>query len=151
MARMQQALKRRIVPSFPLALNLTDDDGTKQTLNFRLSFDYNAFALIQDRTGLEMATGDVWRNLRGSVLSVVFWAALLAHHQEYRGDEGLEVIRSYMDAGNTDQITEAILDAYIASLPEEKQAPIRELKERALHGDPTKPGPETPGPAKTNP
>jgi hypothetical protein len=142
-------LRRRIVSSLPLDLKLQDDNGSVQTLSFRLSFDFNAIALIEEQTGFQVLTGEIWRNLNAKNLSIMFWAAILANSPQYQGEDGLEIVRSYMDAGNSDQIAEAILDAYILSLPPEKRQMMKELKEKALHGEgPTKGlAMETPAPS----
>ena len=130
------ALKRRIAPSVPLKLQLDDDGGANFVREFRLSFDFNAAALIEEKTGLNLLTAEVWTSgLSSRSLSVMLWAAVLANHPEYafsddKGEpteEGLEIIRSYMDVGNTDLIHDALWDAYFISLPKDK----RETLERA--------------------
>ncbi len=133
------ALKKRIAPSVPLSLDLTDDTGGKFTKNFKLSFDFNAKAEIEERTGLNMLTAQVWTNLSAKVLSVMLWAAVLANHPEYRTkdekgnetDEGLEVIRSYMELSNTDAIYEALWDSYFLSLPKDRRDAL-EASRKAL-------------------
>ena len=131
------ALKRRIAPSVPLKLQLDDDGGTNFVREFRLSFDFNAAALIEEKTGLNLLTAEVWTSgLSSRSLSVMFWAAVLANHPEYAfpdehgepTDEGLEIIRSYMDVGNTDAIHGALWDAYFISLPKEKREALEKAK-----------------------
>lgn len=145
------ALKKRIAPSVPLSLELTDDTGEKFVKNFKLSFDFNAKAEIEERTGLNLLTAEVWTNLSAKVLSVMFWAAALANHPEYRTkdaegnetDEGLEVIRSYMELSNTDAIYEALWDSYFISLPKDRRealeasrAAIKEAEKLRAEGKP---------------
>lgn len=135
-------LKRRIAPSVPLTLTLTDDNGAEFAREFRLSFDFNAAALVEDKTGLNLLTAEVWVKLTSSNLSILFYASLLAHHPEYGkvGDEGcthatdtgLEIVRSYMDVGNTDQIHEAVWNAYFLSLPKEKRDALERAKREVM-------------------
>lgn len=125
------ALKRRIAPSAELVLPLVDDDGAKFTRTFRLSFDFNAIALIEERTGLSLLNGEIWQHPTAKVLSIMLWAAILAHHDEYDSDIGLAVIRSYMDAGNSAAITRALSDAFIASLSKEQQEAARKKAEES--------------------
>jgi hypothetical protein len=134
-------LRKRIAPSAPLKLTLTDDTNATFSRNFRLCFDFNAITLIEETTGFGLLTGEIWKHLTAKVVSVMFWAAVLAVHEEYEGAEGLAVIRSYMDAGNVDTITDALIDAFLISLPKEKQERLRALKEAALKGEDTNPTP----------
>lgn len=135
MARMQGALRRRIVPSVLLTLDLRDDDGSVFQRNFRLTFDFNAFARIQERSGLDMMSQNVWALLTPASLSVMLWAAVLACHPEYDSDDGLIVIRSYMDAGNQDLIAEKLFECHAAALPEDRRKALMEAKEKALRGE----------------
>jgi len=138
--KLKEALKRRIVPSVLLALDLTDDDGSQMQRTLRLSFDYNAYALIQDRTGLDATGQDVWRDLNAATVSIMLWAAVLACQPEYDDEEGLGVIRSYMDRGNQDLIMEKLFEAHIAALPERVRSALMEAKQRLKEGkDPTRP------------
>jgi len=137
---MSQAIKRRIAPSVPLTLDLKDDSGATFKRDFRLSFDFNATALVEERTGLNLLTAEVWTSgLSSRSLSIMLWAAVLAHHPEYAGDEGLEAIRSYMDVGNTDPIHGALWDAYFISLPKEKREALEEAKKKLEAGEKTDP------------
>jgi hypothetical protein len=145
------ALKRRIAPSVPLTLTLQSDGGESFTLEFRLTFDFNAAAIVEEKTGLNLLTAEVWTSgLSSRSLSVMFWAAVLAQHPEYDtvddagepSEEGLEVIRSYMEVGNTDFIHEALWNAYFMSLPKEK----REALERARKAIETGSSPQTVAP-----
>jgi hypothetical protein len=146
------ALRRRIVPSVPLTLELTDDSGSTFSRSFRLSYDFNAFALINERTGLSVLGGNIWTKLDERVLGVMLWAAVLANHEEYASEEGLGVIRSYMDSGNADLIMEKVFDAYCVSLPADKRDLLQKAKERLLRGeDPTKAPPGPSGTAAHNP
>ena len=134
------ALRRRIIPAVPLTLELTNDDGSAFRQTFRLAFDFNAFALIEERTGLDMTGLLLWSKLSPSSLSVMFWAAVLAHQPEFSGDEGLGVIRSYMDAGNWEKITWALFEAYAKALPEAQKKALLEAKNKMERGEnPTQP------------
>jgi hypothetical protein len=155
MPKERTILRRRIAPSTPLSLELVDDSGDKFTKNFRLSLDYNAASYIELKSGFGFLDGEIWGQLNATTISIMLYAAVLANHPEYwtvdrndqATDEGLEVIRSYMDMENTEQITKALNDAYVSSLPPDK-------KERALKAqaeaearaeNPTKPA-ATPSP-----
>jgi hypothetical protein len=160
---METALKRRIAPSVPLTLELDDDNGSKMVRNFRLSFDANAAAEVEERTGFNMLRGEIWEKLSFKGLSVMFWASVLANHPEYdtedqhgnRTDDGLRVIRSYMGIGNTAQISEVVEKAFLASLPKHKREAIeaeriRREKEKAPFVAAAAGGTETP-PAAAQP
>jgi len=111
------ALRRRITPSVPLRLTLTNDDGQEFSVEFRLSFDFNAMAEIEERAGVSMLDGEIWKHLSARTLRIMFWASALHHHPEFRSDEGLEVVGSYMDPSNAGTIAEALERAFVASVP----------------------------------
>ena len=152
-----EALRRRIVPAIPLRLDLTDDSGEKFSRTFRLSFDFNAFALIQERAGVDMTGLRAWAKLNPSTLSVMFWAAVQACSSEYAGEEGLGIIRSYMDVTNEDLIGAKLFEAYTEVLPAKQRDLLRDLKARLERGEeienPTQPPavPEVPAETATNP
>jgi hypothetical protein len=137
------ALRKRIAPSVALALNLETDSGGKMSRTFRLCLDFNAISEIEERTvsprnpqGISLLRGDIWGKLSASTLRVMLWASVLAHHPEFdtydeegkRTDDGLEVIGSYMDAGNTEAIAEALWHAYLASNSEEKRKILEQAR-----------------------
>jgi hypothetical protein len=152
MSFKESALKRRIPPSVPLTLELQDHTGAKSSKSFMLCFDFNAIATVEEMTGLGMLNGEIWElfgrdeeEKKGDVkqskkhvrpkgsgakaLGVMFWAGVLAHHPEYDSEEGLAVIRSYMDAGNAVQIAGALQRAFVASLPKAQQEAIAAVPE----------------------
>jgi hypothetical protein len=132
------ALRKRIAPSVPLTLTLDTDGGGKVTKSFRLCLDFNAISEIEERTGISLLRGDIWKHITANVLRVMLWASVLAHNPEFdtfddegkRTEDGLEAIGSYMDAGNTAQIAEGLWQAYLASLPEEKRKALTEAREK---------------------
>lgn len=156
MAEKVTPLRRRIAPAVTLKLELSDDSGDVLIRNFRLSLDFNAACLIQEKTGKSLLDGATWEDVSPVTLSTMFYAAILANQPEYdtrdlQGDptdEGLEVIRSYMDAGNAKQIQEGIFDAFISSLPAARQAEIKVAREKAAE---KAKGPNEPAPAEILP
>jgi hypothetical protein len=127
--------------STPLTLQLEDGNGEKFVRTFRLAFDFNAQCIVEFRTKLSMLEKEIWLRDSPTNLSVMFHAAVLMHQPEYAGEEGLQVLRSYMDAGNIGQISDALNEAFVSTLPEEKQKIIRAKQaERKAQGEnPTAP------------
>ena len=131
-------IKRRIAPSVPLKLDLLDDGGAKLTLNFRLSFDFNALARVEEKTGVTELGFAIWAKLSPRVLGAMLWAGILAHHPEYltvddngkETEEGLEIVRSYIDPGNIDLVHDAIWDAYMATLPSDQAQKLKDWRKR---------------------
>jgi hypothetical protein len=145
-------LRRRVTPSFPLALELPEDAGQKLTLDLRLAFDFNALSAVEEATGFSPLSGDIWNHLTARTVGALFWASLLAHQPEYEGVEGLAIARSYMDASNAAVITHAVMEAFIVSLPPEQQKIMREkgrlnptpaATDSALAGSTSGPSPDT--------
>ena len=116
-------LKKRIAPSVPVSLELSDGEGTNVSLGLRLSYDFNAVTRIEEKTGLNLLNLASWNNLNATALGVMFWAGLIARQPEYAGDEGLEVARSYIDLGNQAYIQEQIVNAWTACIPKKDPNP----------------------------
>jgi hypothetical protein len=133
------ALRRRIAPSFPLELLLENDgSGGKTRLEFRLCFDMNAAAAIQEKAGLLLTDVGIWKHVGEPIaLGVMFWASLFANHPEYRSDEGLEIARSYLQENNAAQIVDVMWEAYLAFVPKEKREMLVERRKRAERGEKT--------------
>jgi hypothetical protein len=125
-------LRRRIAPSVPLTLELADDSGEKFTRSFLLAFDFNAMTSVLEQTGYSMLTGEIWNHVNEKTLSIMFHAAVLLRHPEYASDNGLEVIRSYMDTMNTEAITNALNDAFLLQLPPARRKKVEAAQKQAL-------------------
>lgn len=151
-SELKTAMRRRIAPSHQITLDLVDDDGSKFSRSFRLSFDMNVIVLIEEKTGLGLANGEIWDYLGEKmsrdpkkakreynaqpsiavVVSTMLWAAVLPHHgDEYGTDEGLAVIRSYMDISNFSQIAIELEKAFVATIPKDR---LEALKKAAPDG-----------------
>jgi hypothetical protein len=127
--------RRRLGP--PLSVSIGPEDDR---LELKLCFDFNAIALIEERTGLGVLSGEAWRLLnpdpklppvKGSqakMLVVMLWAASLAYQPEYDGEEGLAALSSYLDAANAPTISATLAEAFIASLPKDRQEQLRSEK-----------------------
>ena len=107
MSNKTQALKRRIAPGVSLALDLRDDDGSEMQKVFRLTFDYNALALIHERTGQDSTGQKLWLGLNASSLSLIFWTlvivvsvkyALVVMRADNRGEGGILALMSLIRA-----------------------------------------------------
>jgi hypothetical protein len=132
-------LRRRIAPSVPLRLNVMDDGGDELQRTFNLSLDFNAACFVQSAIGKSLLDGQTWEDTSPITISTMLYAAILAKHPEFdtRDDkgqptsEGIQVIRSLMDAGNAKQIQNALFDAFVATLPPERQVAIKKAREDA--------------------
>lgn len=142
-------LRRRIAPSYPLTLELKDDGGQSFKRDFRLCFDFNVCATIEEKIGVNVLDPkDFLPKLRSPrVISTCFWASLLPHHPEYDDADGLIVIRSYMDESSLQQIADALWEAYLLYCPEKKREVLRQLAEQGkADGNPTPAIPVTSSP-----
>lgn len=131
------SLRRRIAPSQKITLNLSDDDGATLSRTFFLSLDFNAACYIQEHTGgKSLLDGPTWDDVSPKTVSIMFYAAILAKHPEFDTrdadnnptPEGLEVIRSLMDAGNMIEIHEALFEAFVKTLTPDGQARIKKAR-----------------------
>ena len=117
---MKNALRRRITPFVPFSTMIEDADGGKFEVHFKLSFDFNALALIEEKTGLSALTGEVFSVPTARNTIVLLWAAIQENHPEYAGEEGLQVIGSLLSLGNAKEALQAVQAAFLASLPKDR-------------------------------
>jgi hypothetical protein len=137
-------LRRRIAPSVPLTLNVTDDGGATFAVNLQLRFDFNVLARIEEKTGLTMLSGaDMWSKLSASLLSVMLWSAAIPSSPDYDSDDGLEAIRSYLDKDAADKAANALMEAYLLFLPKEEADLLRDFGKKTEAGKPVPENPPT--------
>jgi hypothetical protein len=118
---MKNALRRRITPFVPFSTMIENADGGKFEVNFKLSFDFNALALVEEKTGLNALSGEVFSKPSARNTVVLFWAAIQENHPEYAGEEGLHAVGSLLGLGNAKDALSAVNAAFVASLPKDKQ------------------------------
>ena len=129
---MATPLKRRIAPSVPLSLKITNEDGSTFTVDFQLRFDFNVLARIEEKTGQKMLSGmDIWSKMSATLLSAMLWSAAIPSSPEYDSDEGLEAIRSYLNNETADQASNALWEAYLLFLPKKEAELVRAQVEKA--------------------
>ncbi|HEX4381233.1 MAG TPA: hypothetical protein VH022_14420 [Candidatus Acidoferrum sp.] len=138
----EAALKRRIVPTFSVRLEMENSDGTKFSRSFQVSFDMNVAARIEERTGINLLGLEIWNKLNVSVLSIFFWSAILPNHPEYdtrdaagnRTDEGLETLRENLNEENANKVADACWQAYLSFVPKDKRELLIQLRKEAEAG-----------------
>ena len=126
---IHNALRRRITPTVPLVLHVEDSDRGSFDVSFRLAFDLNAMALVEEKTGLNMLTGEAFKEPNASRTSILLWAAVQENNPEYAGDGGLYAIRSFLTLSNAQEVLTAINEAFIAALPREQVAAMKAAAE----------------------
>lgn len=142
---MADKIVKRIAPSYGFVLRGEQMGGGKFEQPFRLCFDFAAFKRIKQTTGLELvSSAKAWAHLGDAdCLPEIFWAAIIRHHPEYDNEDGLDAVRSYIDAQNADSIGEAVIEAYLITLPAKTANKLKAAWEEAKRGgqqaDPTKP------------
>lgn len=147
-------LMRRLPPSVPLRLELATDAGMTDIREFKLCFTVNAAAAIKEKTRIvDPSSGKIidpgvsllnfieaWSQISDPrLLRVMFWAAVLCHHPEYDTrdedgrltDEGIDTIGTLIDETVSDQIGEALWQAYLKSLSKTKREAVIKVREMA--------------------
>ena len=134
-------LLRRLPPSVPLRIELATDSGMTDIREFKLAFTVNAAAVIKERTGVSLLNFiEAWSQISDPrLLRVMFWAAVLSHHPEYdtrdeQGkptDEGLDTVGTLIDETVSDQVGEALWQAYLKSLSKTKREAVIKVREMA--------------------
>lgn len=127
---MAASLKMRLAPSYPFTLEVEGTAG-KELLSFRLCYDFNALALIEEKTGWSLLTGAIFNHLNAGFTLTMFWAGVLAYHPEYSTDAGRQVLGSMITHRNAAVVSDAVSDAFIKSLPDDQQERIRVAAENA--------------------
>jgi hypothetical protein len=128
-------IRRRITPSIPFTMRVENADKSSFELDLRLSFDFNALALVEQKTGINMLTMEVFDSPSVTTMSALLWAAIQENHPEYEGDEGLSTVRSWLTLANTAEVFKALTDAFLATLPKEKADAVRENMKKAEEGN----------------
>lgn len=126
------------VPSVPVQVEIPLQEGGKRVLSFRLTFDFNAMALAEDKLGVSMLTLNpkVWQDMSTKTASILLWAGIQGgaptqEQEDYEGDEGLGTLRSFLCSANVGPVVEAVNEAYIAVQKPAVQQFIREAAKRA--------------------
>jgi hypothetical protein len=127
---MAATLKLRLTPNYPFTLEVEGDAG-REMLSFRLCYDFNALALIEEKTGWSLLTGAIFNHLTAGITLTMFWAGVLAYHPEYATDAGRQVLGSMITHRNAAVVSDAVSEAFIKSLPDDQQARIRDAAEAA--------------------
>ena len=130
----QSPLRRRITPSVPFHLKVEDADGGSFTLSFKVSYDFNAMALVEEVTGMSMITGDVFDNPSCSNISALLWAGIQENHPDYAGQKGLQAIRSCLNIATATEALKAINEAFLLALPKEQADLIRQRAQEKAAG-----------------
>lgn len=119
-------VRRRFTPGVPVTLEVVNEDGSREALSYRLAYNFNAFAAIEERTGLNMLKGELFKNLNAGNLKVAFWAALLIHQPDYVTDEGFDAVGELLTMENMPTIVKAVRDAFANCLPKEQRDKMNE-------------------------
>ena len=138
-----------LVSSVPLTLEV---EGVAVKLPLKLSWNMRAILTIEhklrelgDPINILQALGSFFRDLDATRLVVGVWAAAQQDSPEYAGDEGLEVIQSYLTPDNYGVAVVALKDAFLESLSKERRDAIRKAEKEELEGaEPKDPTPARP-------
>jgi hypothetical protein len=147
MSTTKSPLRQRITPSVPYTLDVEDLQG-KFALSFRLSYDLNAFCLVEEKLGKSMLTdlAAILDKPTVTTITVLLWAALQNNHGEYGGDDGLVAVRNLVTLPTLQPALAACVEAFLVQLPKEKQDEIR-LKIKAAEAGQDLPNAGSPTPA----
>lgn len=117
-------VRKRITPSVPFALSFQGEEGMA-TIGLRLNYDFNALCLVEEKTGYSLLSGTIFNHLNAQIVSVLLWAAVQGNHPEFRGDEGLDELRSLLTLRNYEPALDAVQECFIKNLPDDQQVRIR--------------------------
>lgn len=128
-------IENRMLKGVPFILNVETEAGEEQ-LSFRLVFDFNALALVEEKTGYSLLSGTIFNHLDVRVSTVLFWAAVQQRQPEYAGDEGLKVVGTLLSLKNINDAQLAVQEAFLQALPEEQAAKIRAVRDAKVAASP---------------
>lgn len=107
---MTTALENFLLPTVELELA-----GT----TYKLLFDFNAVAEVEERTGRNLMSAEGWANLNGSTISILLWACLQANHSEMT----LRKVRALMNTRNLRIVNTRIQEAWTLHKAEAEVVP----------------------------
>ena len=138
-----------LVSSVPLTLEV---DGGALKLPLKLSWNMRTIMQVErklrdlgDPVNILQALGAFFRDLDATRLAVGVWAAAQQDSPEYVGDEGLEIISSFLTPDNYGVAVVALKDAFLESLSKERRDAIKKAEKEELEGA----EPKDPTPART--
>jgi hypothetical protein len=142
---------RALAPVVPFTLEIPSERGGTRSLSFRLSYNFNAYALIEKYTrgsnqepGLDMLKGlRIWATLNATNLQIIFWAALRQEHPQYASDDGLDAVGTLLNLSNSAAASDACFEAWILTLEEERRVAIRKLIENRREAEDASGNPPT--------
>ena len=122
---MASPLRRRIAPSVPYTLNVENDGGDKFSLSFRLAYDLNALSLAEETLSRQLGREiNIFAEIAKCLdipsirtTSILFWAAVGLNHPEWRGEDGLEALRSCVTIKDLKDVASVCAEAFILQLP----------------------------------
>jgi hypothetical protein len=133
----KSAFRRRVSPAVPYILEVEDDAG-KQSISFQLAYDFNAFALVEEKLGKSMLTqiGELLNNPSVTNVSVLLWAALqLNHEEDFGGDQGLRAVRNLLTIETAREALEKCSEAFVKQLSKEKREQLKRAQEAKARGE----------------
>lgn len=101
-------MNSKVAPTYPLNVG-----GELRNLRY----DFNALALIEEKTGKSTLSGEVFQNLRASDLRWFLWGGLVHENPNLDVTE----VGSWIHLGNLAYITEAIGKAFSSSMPDQEK------------------------------
>ena len=131
MVTTMTSVRKRFSPSVPLILEFQDENGGKETLTYRLAYNFNAFAAIEAKTGLNMLRGELFRNMNATNLIAAFWAALLIHQPDFITDEGYASVGEMVTMENSASILRGVKSAFLLCLSKEERDKIEAAEKAA--------------------
>jgi hypothetical protein len=79
-----------------------------------LLIDFNTLALIEEHTGKNALSQDLWENLSAGSMRVFLWACLVHEDPELT----VEAVGTFIHIGNMAEISQKINEAFTKAMPE---------------------------------
>lgn len=98
---------------------VTSVDITIKDKTYKMVFDFNAVAEVEQMTSRNLMTKEGWDDLNGREVSILFWSTLQAEQP----DITLQQVRKLMNTRNIKLITDKVMEAWTLSKVEETADP----------------------------
>jgi len=94
-----------------------------------LRFDFNALALLEEKTGKSAFDQATFQNVKASDLRALIWAGILHELPDVK----MEEVGSWLHPGNVREVSEAIGKAFGNDVKEKEAAPLPEADQLSPH------------------
>jgi hypothetical protein len=135
---MRSSIAKLIAPSVELVL---EAEGVSEKLVLKLAWTMRSVMVIETQLrqlGIDQNIlqdpSSFWKNLDCCALAIAVWACSWQEHPDLRGEDGLDIITSYLITENWGKASQALKDCFLESLSKERRDDIKKREQEERNG-----------------